>query len=912
MDTAELTTDATATFDGFISYSHAADGLLAPRLQAALQRFAKPWWKRRAVRVFRDESSLSANPHLWSSIAEALDQSGWFVLLLSPDAAGSEWVNQEIEYWTTHNDPTRLLPVVTAGEFGWDGDVTGNAAPQALRGVFTEEPRWVDLRFARDEHQLDLKNPRFSSAVADIASALRGVPKDELESEEVKQHRRTIRTAWAAGALVLFLGIAAVFAALQATDNANEAQGRALLAAASNVSRSDMDLALLLTIQAADLLGRSDGSVEGALHNIFMVGTEVRQLEVSANAHAKSFAVAERPGSTQIAATAAGNSIGLHETDTGELIATFGSPNDDFSSSIPSIAFDSSGNRLAAIDTRGTLRVWDVETQAVLTEIHTGEGATGRVLFGPGDNTLITSIHARTVWDVETGEVVWQNADRVDSIGGVDVAYDAQGRWLAWSNREIGEVVVADLETGQEIWTIPLPGAVGVDFHPHFEVLAVKSQNTGAELHDLSGDTPRLFSRIRGGAPTEVEFDPEGGLLAVGGDDGVGIYASADPQDPGAAWEPVGLIPTGASFGFSYAFLSDGRSIAIGHKQGAEIFSLRVAGETFRSELDSPAWTIEIVPGTSLVYSAHPPIVGRNAAYLHDVNAGTSTLLSDGQPSAPGWAVMRSVSSDSVAAYLPAEDTVAVLDPATGSVVTELEHPGDGAPWVIDMSADGTAVVAGLARSSEIVVWDATSGAVTERFSVGGIGDIRSVRFSPDANLIAVGGDGGLMLVDMDAASEPTRLPAEGSILNVEFSPDGEMLAAADDTFGFLYVYDVSSQTRDRRISIPGAFDPAFTPDGRQLILAGAQSGVIAFDTESWERRWTIPRASLPGAVLTLDLAGDHVVFSPLSGHLYGITLDFDELLGIARSRLNRGFDAVECVQYRIDPCPTLEEMSAG
>jgi WD40 repeat protein len=242
----------------------------------------------------------------------------------------------------------------------------------------------------------------------------------------------------------------------------------------------------------------------------------------------------------------------------------------------------------------------------------------------------------------------------------------------------------------------------------------------------------------------------------------------------------------------------------------------------------------------------------------------------------------------------------------------ELEHPRDGAPWVIDMSADGAAVVAGLARSSEIVAWDVTSGAVTERFSVGGIGDIRSVRFSPDANLMAVGGDGGLMLVDMDAVSEPTRLPAEGSILNVDFSPDGGMLAAADDTFGFLYVYDVSSQTRDRRISIPGALDPAFTPDGRQLILAGAASGVIAFDTQTWERRWTIPRASLPGAVLTLDIDGDHVVFSPLSGHLYGITLDYDELMGIARSRINRGFDALECVQYRIDPCPTLEEMRAG
>lgn len=232
MDTAERSTtdQASTVYDGFISYSHAADGLLAPRLQSGLQRFAKPWWKRRALRVFRDESSLSANPHLWSSITEALDSSGWFVLLLSPEAARSPWVNQEIEYWIEYKDPSRILPVVTDGEFDWDGDVTGDSAPEALRGVFSEEPRWVDLRFARDEEQLDLKNPRFSSAVADIASAVRGVPKDELQSEEVKQHRRTVRTAWAAGLLVLLLGAAAAVAAVEASRNAAEAERQAAIA----------------------------------------------------------------------------------------------------------------------------------------------------------------------------------------------------------------------------------------------------------------------------------------------------------------------------------------------------------------------------------------------------------------------------------------------------------------------------------------------------------------------------------------------------------------------------------------------------------------------------------------------------------------------------------------------------------
>ena len=230
MDTIERSgvDQSTAIYDGFISYSHAADDLLAPRLQAGLQRFAKAWWKRRALRIFRDESSLSANPHLWSSITEALDQSGWFVLLLSPDAADSPWVNHEIEYWKEHKDPTRILPVLTDGTFEWSGgDVSGTAVPEQLHGSFAEEPRWVDMRFARDETDLDLKDPRFADAVADIASGLRGVPKDELASEEVKQHRRTIRTAWAAGVLLLVLGIAAVFAAIQSAENARLAETEA-------------------------------------------------------------------------------------------------------------------------------------------------------------------------------------------------------------------------------------------------------------------------------------------------------------------------------------------------------------------------------------------------------------------------------------------------------------------------------------------------------------------------------------------------------------------------------------------------------------------------------------------------------------------------------------------------------------
>ena len=100
-------------YDVFISYSHAGDLPIATALQRGLQVFAKRWTQRRAVSVFRDHTALSANPALWSSVASALDTSSWFVLLASPEAAQSHWVNREVAYWSERGKRERLLIVTT-------------------------------------------------------------------------------------------------------------------------------------------------------------------------------------------------------------------------------------------------------------------------------------------------------------------------------------------------------------------------------------------------------------------------------------------------------------------------------------------------------------------------------------------------------------------------------------------------------------------------------------------------------------------------------------------------------------------------------------------------------------------------------------------------------------------------------
>src|ERR1700742_682 len=107
-------------YDAFISYSHARDKPIAAALQSVMQQLGKRWYRLRALRVFRDDTSLSVTPHLWPSIEQALGQSRFFVLLTSPEAAESKWVNKEVAYWLDHNSIDTLLIGVTDGELCWD------------------------------------------------------------------------------------------------------------------------------------------------------------------------------------------------------------------------------------------------------------------------------------------------------------------------------------------------------------------------------------------------------------------------------------------------------------------------------------------------------------------------------------------------------------------------------------------------------------------------------------------------------------------------------------------------------------------------------------------------------------------------------------------------------------------------
>src|SRR5256885_3260378 len=112
-------------YKAFISYSHAVDDMLAPALQFGLQRFAKPFYRLRAIRVFRDKTSLNVTTELWSLIKTALLESEYFLLMASAEAAKSTWVQKEIGEWLVarNGSAEKVLLVLTDGEVVWDESV---------------------------------------------------------------------------------------------------------------------------------------------------------------------------------------------------------------------------------------------------------------------------------------------------------------------------------------------------------------------------------------------------------------------------------------------------------------------------------------------------------------------------------------------------------------------------------------------------------------------------------------------------------------------------------------------------------------------------------------------------------------------------------------------------------------------
>jgi len=182
------------TYNAFLSYNR-QDGAVADGIQKGLHRIGRRMGQLNALHVFRDKTDMAANPNLWGKVTDAMDRSRYLIVVLSPRAAKSEWVNKEVAYWLEHRGPDQLLLVVAEGHLHYDGDTerfdpqrSDVAVPVLTKpGVLAAEPSYVDVS---DDAPWDPSAPTFRDKVTDLAAPIHGKSKYELASDDVREQRR--------------------------------------------------------------------------------------------------------------------------------------------------------------------------------------------------------------------------------------------------------------------------------------------------------------------------------------------------------------------------------------------------------------------------------------------------------------------------------------------------------------------------------------------------------------------------------------------------------------------------------------------------------------------------------------------------------------------------------------------------
>ena len=397
-----------AGFDAFISYSRRASTTLATDLQVAVERFAKPFYRLRAVRVFRDDASMSANPALWSTIQSGLTEAGWFILLASPAAAQSEYVGHEVAWWRQHKPADRILIVLEEGvDIAWDRaandfdfEVT-DSLPRALSGAFSEEPRWIDLRWYEAPGSQGGDDPRWSQRVADIAAAVRGVDRDELIGDNVRQHKRAqlfLRSGITLISALLVASLVATYVALgqraeankqrdAATKQARVALARQLAAEAVSLAPTDLRAASLLAVQGYRT--NADAQTRAAL---FQIATASPQLVRPMDVGAKVIASAVTPAGVVVTGDEAGMVKvwdGPQPTDVAQLPAP-----------VTSVAVSDDARTVAAADSKEAV-LWTGGKSTLLTDV---AAASFVQVSGDGGLVAVTDNTRKTgVWSVHVG-----------------------------------------------------------------------------------------------------------------------------------------------------------------------------------------------------------------------------------------------------------------------------------------------------------------------------------------------------------------------------------------------------------------------------------------------------------------------------------------------------------------------------
>lgn len=799
------------SYKAFISYSHAADGKLAPALQSALHKIGKPWFKLRAMRIFRDKTNLSATPKLWSTIENSLAQAEYFLLLASPEASQSQWVNKEIQWWLENRSIERLLILITGGNVEWtsstndfDWDRT-DALPIALKNKFIEEPLFVDFRWAKTADDISLRNSHFRSSVLDVAATLLGKSKDYIDGEDVRLHRKARNLGIAAVSIIVSFSIIASIASFFAYKRGQELYIKGIL----NSARTSVDpLQGALLLREIEAKGLGFNNFDFREVAIQITRNALPKTVLRGHAGAITDANFSNDGS-RVATASEDGTVRVWSSDTGKEMAIL----KGHQLKVTSVYFDAAGDLLLSASYDGTARIWKtnnpenpiiLQHEPAIQDIPSMWCPPGLCLTNKNSNLLPPIVHTAGFSPDGRYVLTWTNDFvRLWDVKNIKDPFILDESTQGSKNRFVKALFSSD---GKKVVILSSDSTVKI-INTDRSSQPIILKDGKAKSHSISTDTSSDAS--------DISISPNNQYVVTDGTNGELRIWKIDGS--GQSWVLKGNISNITGVGFSpdsqKIVTSSGKdnSVGIWLTDGSSEPTIlkvnQVTGAIFSPDGDRILISSE--DGSAQIRNVYEPsepilLLGHGgeitAASFSPDNTKIVTGSEDG--SARIW-MIRDIQEPKIIQNYPNKAWMAMLSPKSNKVVAARE--------------DGTAIISNIPPNNENIVLKGHEAPVV------------SASFSQNGeNVITASLDGTARIWIAKTGQQSKILSGHlAPVVSGQFSPDGhKVVTASFDRTARIWTLDDSEPPIVFRGHNGAVTDAAFSPDGSKIATASYDGAV--------------------------------------------------------------------------------------